>query len=530
MFVYEKKYSVIYKAITMALVCLFCANSVVLADPNTLAPLAGNPKVYQEMRDMVEARLIAHQDPIDESIKQNVGKAKNLSSIPYLEEEFAQYINDCGAKNMLTRLKTTLIFAGGKIQVIFVKSEDELPVFYGERAWGHAGTYVTAFALESEKDSGEGRRKIIARLFHEIRARSTRAKELFDEELKNKTPATPEEISAFISSARKEFEKVNLQIQQEIEQNGRITSPLLSREFANLTFAIHPHVINRDYMMGKKMKRPVQGSSKGNPDNPVSELPKYGNSNFWPGKMKLTSQDLVNLGVRASSWSEDWVFANIAPLFKDAPAEVQGILKKKLSNPYRTHKEILKARQSLQALLYIAGFSGDKTKSIEKLNRLISLIKHYYELQEKYYKELYELRSYHYPYYSVYSKRPRSTPQRFNELFPDVTCSLIALGQIVITLQAIDQALPENSSEIIQRWKDKIQKTLARPELKPFLEKKKFLEAVSSRGINPYVFVAPDTLEKHKDSFNYQYWGDRWDGVNIEDMDYERKPCPCMRN
>lgn len=236
----------------MALVCLFFANSIVFANPDTLAPLSGNPKVYHTMRSMMEERLSAHQDPIDEFIKQNVGKAKNLSAIPYLEDEFDQYIDAYGARNMLTRLKTTLVSAGGKIQIIFVKSEDELPVFDSAKAWGHAGTYVTAFALESEKDSKEGRRKIIARLFHEIRARSARAKELFDEEFGKKKLNAPEEISDFLRSMRENFEKDNLQLQQQIEQNRRIVSPLLVREFANLTFAVHPDVMNRDYMMAKE--------------------------------------------------------------------------------------------------------------------------------------------------------------------------------------------------------------------------------------------------------------------------------------
>jgi len=252
MFISKSRYSTTFKTTAIVLVCLFCTNSVVLADPDTLAPAVGNPKIYQEMRDMMEERLIAHQDPIDEFIKQRANTAKGLSGVPYLEEEFMRYVNACGANNMLTRLKTTLTSAGGKIQVIFVKSEDDLPVFEGAKVWGHAGTYVTVFALETEKDSKEGRRKIIARLFHEMRARSTRAKELFDEKLKLEAPTTPEGISAFIRSARESFEKDNLQLQQQIEQSSHITSPLLAQEFANLTFAMHPDVMNRDYMMATK--------------------------------------------------------------------------------------------------------------------------------------------------------------------------------------------------------------------------------------------------------------------------------------
>ena len=88
MSMFKNNHSIFSRAITIALVCLFCANTVILASPDTLAPIAGSPKVYQEMRDIMDERLTAHQDPIDEFIKQNVSKAKNLSAIPYLEDEF----------------------------------------------------------------------------------------------------------------------------------------------------------------------------------------------------------------------------------------------------------------------------------------------------------------------------------------------------------------------------------------------------------------------------------------------------------
>ncbi|MCX5677689.1 MAG: hypothetical protein NTY76_01075 [Candidatus Omnitrophica bacterium] len=201
---------------------------------------------------MMEERLIAHQDPIDEFIKDHANLTKSLSSIPYLEEDFKACITACGADNMLNRLKVTLSSSECRIQVIFVKSEDELPIFSGKKVWGHSGTYVTVFALDNEKDSKEGRRKIIARLFHEIRARSTKAKELFDEEFKDKNPTTSEEISAFIISTRKRFENDNLRIEREVGQGGRIENNSLRLEFANLTFAVHPDVINRDYAMSKK--------------------------------------------------------------------------------------------------------------------------------------------------------------------------------------------------------------------------------------------------------------------------------------
>ena len=77
MSVYKIKYSTLFRALSALLVCLFCANTIVLANPDTLAPAVGNPKVYQEMRSMMDDRLAAHQDPIDEFITNSslLGKA-----------------------------------------------------------------------------------------------------------------------------------------------------------------------------------------------------------------------------------------------------------------------------------------------------------------------------------------------------------------------------------------------------------------------------------------------------------------------
>jgi hypothetical protein len=188
MSLYQRKDSILFRAITLALACLFTANSTLLADPDTLAPRVGSPEIYQAMRGMMEDSLAAHQKPIDEFIRTHSAKVAPLSAIPDLVKELIACIRGCDAENMLTRLKTTLSSAGGQIQVIFAKTEEDLPMLGEKRVWGHAGRYVTAFALESEKLTKEGRRKIIGRLFHEIRARSKRAKELFDDEFGRKFP------------------------------------------------------------------------------------------------------------------------------------------------------------------------------------------------------------------------------------------------------------------------------------------------------------------------------------------------------
>lgn len=252
MIVQKRTHRMLNKAIAMVLTCLFCIDTLSFAASDTLAPSVSNPQIWQAMRRMMEEKLASHQQPIDDFIKDRANRTKKLSAIPHLEEELARCVEDCGASNMLSRLKTTLTAAGGQIQIIFVDSEDELPVFDGKKVWGHAGKYITVFALKNEEGTQDGRRKIIGRLFHEIRARSTKAKELFDQEFREEKPSTVEQIEASIKSSQERFEKDNLRIQDEVTRVGRIENPRLAKEFTELIFAAHPHVINRDYAMGKK--------------------------------------------------------------------------------------------------------------------------------------------------------------------------------------------------------------------------------------------------------------------------------------
>jgi DNA mismatch repair ATPase MutS len=482
MLIYKTKYSNLYKAIAIALACLFCANTFVLATPDTLAPAVGNPKIYQEMRDMMEERLTVHQESIDEFIKQHANTAKGLSAIPHLEEEFMSCISTCNATNMLTRLKTTLASAGGRIQVISVRSEDALPVFDGERAWGHAGTYVTVFALENEKDSKEGRRKIIARLVHEIRARSTRAKELFDEELKTKNPTTPEEISAFIRLMREKFEKDNIQLQQQIEQSGRITNQLLTHEFANLTFAIHTDVMNRDYMMTQKATS-------------AFKEPVYGDDSYWYGNLGISVNDLANLGlikrqyeygVAKGSWYLDDVFGQ----FRGAPTETMKRLIAQIQKPERNHVRIIEEHEKILSIIdFMQGQYNDQ--AIEKLKSLRNLVGTF-SLQNSnrradpfmgrgskssFGEALRIIRNKHYPKGKWYEENnPRNRPlyEQMDD-FPETTRVLLHLAIMILAQKEIYEMLPEDATGPIKKWKDDIRIFLTRKEIKPFLEREQFL-------------------------------------------------------
>jgi len=247
--------------------------------------------------------------------------------------------------------------------------------------------------------------------------------------------------------------------------------------------------------------------------NPSRELPKYGDSNFWPGRMKMQMQDLGNLELVSVSMFfgrphlGDWLFKNVFPIFEKAEPEVQRILQRKLSNPARTHKEVLKERQTLAAMLELAEVKGGEEEE-PLLERLMKLIKSYQKTKNDFYYELQILRSYHYPYFSLYAKRPIDTPAKYNKPYPDVVPSLIKLGKIILTLQEIERTIPDHDSPIIKKWKGKIQEVLARKELRPFLERPHFLEAITDWRIGPYVFVKPDDLKSFMKSKDSRYLRD----------------------
>ncbi|MDD5428468.1 MAG: hypothetical protein PHI58_04440 [Candidatus Omnitrophica bacterium] len=195
---------------------------------------------------MMEERNQLH-DPIDAFIKDRASKAKSLSVVPNLEEEFMQAIDASGARDMLSRLKARLMEEGGKIQLIPLDENEAPPQLDNKDVWGHAGTYITVFAREDEAGTKEGRRAIIARLFHEIRARSTKAKELFEKEYKRQKFETSKDVGDFVRSLRAKFENRNTDIEDEIKLHGRIMKKALREEFAGLTFAAHIQTMNRDH-------------------------------------------------------------------------------------------------------------------------------------------------------------------------------------------------------------------------------------------------------------------------------------------
>lgn len=243
-------------------------NSLPRINTNKLSPSVGSTEVYDKLQKFMEERLSNHRASIDVSIgtyvNQHPDRVKSLTRDDYserekdialLKKEFEDCIcgdNRCDAADTYSRLRDKLEHNRGDIQVILLDSEDELPLFEGKRVWGHAGTYVTAFGIKGDEATENGRRAIIGRLFHEIRARSTRARDKFNDDFFSEDPQTLNEARKLARNAGEAFERQSEIIREQIELYGKIRSPYLAEEFRGLTFADHPHVMNRDYTASEK--------------------------------------------------------------------------------------------------------------------------------------------------------------------------------------------------------------------------------------------------------------------------------------
>ncbi|MDD5427994.1 MAG: amylo-alpha-1,6-glucosidase [Candidatus Omnitrophica bacterium] len=258
MFIY--KHNIISKSIIFALAFSFLSDSVVSANPDLLAPQAGNPSVYRQIRTMMENNFDENKH-IAKFVEDRSDKARKLSYISGLEDDFRQCVKASDAEGMFIRLKSTLIADGGKIQLIILdKGETPPKKLGGESVWGYADKDITVFVSDDEWEilkndqtaAKETKRKIIARLFHEIRARSTKAKELFEKGYGRDKPDASAEVPQFVRSLREKYEKNNREMEKEIKKHGRIKSKALREEFAGLTFFDgRPQLMNRDYTMAE---------------------------------------------------------------------------------------------------------------------------------------------------------------------------------------------------------------------------------------------------------------------------------------
>ncbi len=219
---------------------------------------------YQRIIEAMEERYKKHEEAIDRAIDRLSSRAKPLRTLPELQDEYivamkdVKYMQDMKGRNVNDRLNQ-ITARGEFIQVIFVDTEGDLPEVVDEetgerkKVWEHAGIYITVFAVRSNgetedalKASQDIRRRIVGRIFHGIRARSTLAMEMFEREGEDITLQRANEL-------QEALERENLQIQREIEIYGRIVDRRLNKEFAGLEFDEKVSIKLRDYTLSSDL-------------------------------------------------------------------------------------------------------------------------------------------------------------------------------------------------------------------------------------------------------------------------------------
>ncbi|MBU4346195.1 MAG: methyltransferase domain-containing protein, partial [Candidatus Omnitrophica bacterium] len=140
------------------------------------------------------------------------------------------------------------------------------------------------------------------------------------------------------------------------------------------------------------------------------------------------------------------------------------------------------------------GISKKNLSTHNLLNSLINKgwVRHFSNLKDKYYEELQILRGYHYPH-----RLFKRIMKKHYEPYPEVANALIYLARMVIILKELNEILPRSSHKRVQRWKNKIEQELNRPEIKEFLKRESFLEAISGAEYSPYLFLSIKELGKY---------------------------------
>ncbi|MBU3959132.1 MAG: hypothetical protein KKE91_04675, partial [Candidatus Omnitrophica bacterium] len=218
---------------------------------------------------------------------------------------------------------------------------------------------------------------------------------------------------------------------------------------------------------------------------------------FWLGGMKVNGKVFIDLGlIEKDSGSHKylWRLKEILPQFEDAPSGVIKILTRRITKPRRTQNEILRTRQITDA--FIEAFKQENNNDIavikDRLKRINGMIWHFSNLKDEYYKELQILRGYHYPH-----RLFKKIMKKHYKPYPEVANAFIYLAWMVITLKKLNEILPQSSQKRVQRWKNKIEQELNRPEIKEFLKRENFLEVVSGAEYNQYLFLSIKELRKY---------------------------------
>lgn len=231
-------------------------------------------EAYKRLLETMKQLEDRHQNEMDEVIERHAVKEDRFRALSDpslrgadgrgLDEEFKEAMLKSGAQDTYDDLCRTL---GGekrmkeRIQIMLVDTEKDLPKLQEETKKGHPGsTYITVYAIGKDGEHNfkdpEVRKTLIARIFHEVRARSERAEQIF---LKEVDPTLEDwnTLEEKVRELEEAFEDVNRAIEEEIAAHGHIHEKRkdLRAEFVNLTFAEEVSPFFRDYSSGVGPRR-----------------------------------------------------------------------------------------------------------------------------------------------------------------------------------------------------------------------------------------------------------------------------------
>jgi len=237
-------------------------------------------------------------------------------------------------------------------------------------------------------------------------------------------------------------------------------------------------------------------------------LPVSGNQNLASqvGSIKLSDQDLINIGIMSLSttpkdkpdrkemrrFRSPWRIGDIYPIFgRDASVETRRKLVERITRPFRDKGKINDQREVINVL--IRGFktqgSKDNAEPIEQLKQLLKLTDRFSDAKININQKLSFLRWMHYPNNQGIKMDYILKP------FPDITKSLVHIAEAIGILKQALVLLPDSDSLTINAWRKKIERTLERPELRPFVERGEFVSVVT-QDPNPFIFVSNEMLKR----------------------------------
>jgi len=237
-------------------------------------------------------------------------------------------------------------------------------------------------------------------------------------------------------------------------------------------------------------------SSKADSDGKTSfKEPVYGDTNYWFGNLRITLNDLANLGLIKRRYEygmpkDSWQLDDVFSQFRSAPKEVLKRLITRIQKPERNHAKIKTEHDKITGIIRLMEehYGEQATKKLESLSDLVKT----YSLQNSnrradpwlgkspsaFGEALRILRNKHYPkgkWYSNNDSRNRSLYDQMDD-FPETTRVLIHLAIMVLIQKEIYEMLPEDATGIIKEWKDDMRRFLNRKEIRSFLEREQFLE------------------------------------------------------